>query len=190
MSEVKKVDAGSPGNAHWSRRSVLAGAAVAATVGSVGIVGLNSSPAGAASIPYFYDVTAYGATGNGTTPDDAAINSAISAAGSAGGGVVWFPAGHYLLTNTITVPEGVSLEGVGADTSGASSPGGSWIYIRASQNGHSFTPVIVRGYGSAIRRLGFNYPEQSTTNLDIGYSNYAIEVLLTEDVVIEDVFSL
>ncbi|MFD2162128.1 glycoside hydrolase family 28 protein [Paradesertivirga mongoliensis] len=43
-----------------------------------------------------YDVKAYGATGNGTTVDSDAINKAINAAASAGGGTVIFPAGTYL----------------------------------------------------------------------------------------------
>ena len=41
------------------------------------------------------DVRAYGATGDGTTIDTAAINKAIDAAAAAGGGTVHFPAGTY-----------------------------------------------------------------------------------------------
>lgn len=43
-----------------------------------------------------FDVRAYGATGDGTTLDTDAINRAITAASSAGGGTVYFPAGTYL----------------------------------------------------------------------------------------------
>jgi polygalacturonase len=42
-----------------------------------------------------FDVKAYGATGDGTTIDTAAINKAIDAAAAAGGGTVAFPAGTY-----------------------------------------------------------------------------------------------
>jgi len=42
-----------------------------------------------------FDVRAYGAKGDGTTIDTAAINSAIEAAAAAGGGTVFFPAGNY-----------------------------------------------------------------------------------------------
>ena len=38
----------------------------------------------------------YNATGDGVTNDATAINSAVTAAQSAGGGVVYFPAGHYI----------------------------------------------------------------------------------------------
>lgn len=43
-----------------------------------------------------YDVTVFGARGDGKTLDTAAINQAIAAAAAAGGGTVTFPAGTYL----------------------------------------------------------------------------------------------
>lgn len=43
-----------------------------------------------------FDVRAYGAAGDGKTLDTPAINRAIEAAASAGGGLVLFPAGTYL----------------------------------------------------------------------------------------------
>ena len=46
--------------------------------------------------PVVYDVRAFGAAGDGKTLDSAAINKAIDAANSAGGGTVFFPAGTYL----------------------------------------------------------------------------------------------
>src|SRR6476660_10450839 len=42
-----------------------------------------------------YDVRAFGAKGDGKTLDTPAINKAIDAAASAGGGTVNFPAGTY-----------------------------------------------------------------------------------------------
>ncbi|HTR40325.1 MAG TPA: glycosyl hydrolase family 28-related protein, partial [Pseudomonadales bacterium] len=55
-----------------------------------------------------FNVMNYGATGNGASLDSPAINSAIAAAGAAGGGVILFPAGKYFcgsihLTNNITM---------------------------------------------------------------------------------------
>lgn len=62
---------------------------------------------------YFYNVVDYGATGDGTTDDLVAVNAAIAAANTAGGGVVWFPAGTYRVTSQITWYRGVSLWGGG-----------------------------------------------------------------------------
>ena len=44
----------------------------------------------------WYDVQDFGAKGDGKTLDTAAINAAIAAAGTNGGGTVFFPAGNYL----------------------------------------------------------------------------------------------
>lgn len=50
--------------------------------------------------------TAYGAVGNGTTDDTASIQSAINAAVTAGGGIVYFPPGTYKCAGTLTVSSG------------------------------------------------------------------------------------
>jgi hypothetical protein len=65
---------------------------------------------------FFYNVksTAYGAEGDGTTDDTTAITSAITAAGVSGG-IVFFPAGVYRITSSLTLPANVSLLGLGAE---------------------------------------------------------------------------
>jgi hypothetical protein len=72
-----------------------------------------------------FNVKAYGATGNGTTNDSASVQNAINAAVSAGGGMVYFPAGTYFLdapkagaTVAITNsrPDIISLVGIGMGT--------------------------------------------------------------------------
>jgi hypothetical protein len=60
---------------------------------------------------------AYGATGDGTTNDSAAIQGAIDAAEAAGGGIVFFPKGTYRHNSTLTIPAGVSLLGAGPGAS-------------------------------------------------------------------------
>jgi hypothetical protein len=61
-----------------------------------------------------YSVTSYGAVGNGTADDTAAFNSAVTAAQSAGGGIILIPKGTYKITSTITVSTAsVQFNGVG-----------------------------------------------------------------------------
>jgi len=56
-------------------------------------------------------VKTFGATGNGTTDDTAAINAALVAANAAGGGIVVMPWGTYLVSGTISIPPYVQLVG-------------------------------------------------------------------------------
>ena len=65
-----------------------------------------------------FNVKAYGATGNGSTDDTASIQRAIEAALAAGGGIVYLPAGRYLLKGTVTNSrvDLVSLVGSGMGT--------------------------------------------------------------------------
>jgi len=66
-----------------------------------------------------FDVRNYGTVGDGTTNDTAAIQTAIDAAHTAGGGTVYFPTGTYLIslgpsggaTGGITVTSNVTLQG-------------------------------------------------------------------------------
>jgi hypothetical protein len=74
-----------------------------------------------------YNVKAFGALGDNTTDDTAAIQSAIDTCAAAGGGIVWFPWGTYkLVTNplklysgaspTITAYSNITLAGTGSAT--------------------------------------------------------------------------
>ena len=58
---------------------------------------------------------AYGAIGDGTTDDTAAIQAAIDAAEAAGGGIVLLPPGTYKVTGALVIDSpGVSVVGIGA----------------------------------------------------------------------------
>ena len=60
-----------------------------------------------------YNVKAWGATGNGTTDDTVAIQAALSAAGTAGGGIVLLPPGTYLVSQQLVLQNNVALRGSG-----------------------------------------------------------------------------
>lgn len=79
---------------------------------------LNSSNApGTAPCPSIAPINVkllYGATGNGVTDDTTAIQNAINAACSAGGGRLYFPYGTYKTSATLTIQcSNVGLEGDG-----------------------------------------------------------------------------
>jgi parallel beta-helix repeat protein len=79
--------------------------------GVQGLQGLKGDTGAQGVVPGWVPVTAYGATGNGTTDDTAAIQAAIDAAPA--GSVVWFPAGTYRVSATIRLAPRRSYLGPG-----------------------------------------------------------------------------
>jgi hypothetical protein len=61
------------------------------------------------------NVRDFGAVGDGVTDDTTAIQTAITVAGTAGGGVVHLPLGSFRFTN-LTIPANITLRGVGLDS--------------------------------------------------------------------------
>jgi len=57
---------------------------------------------GGVGAPYWLNVKDFGATGDGSTDDTAAIQAAINAAIDQGGGTVYVPVGNYVITAPIT----------------------------------------------------------------------------------------
>ena len=98
-----------------------------------------------------YNVVTYGATGNGVTNDYAAIQAAITACANAGGGIVFFPVGTYLIMSTLIVNnDNVHLVGTGHGSiivagSGVASAQMLWVQ----------GPATTFRYGFAIYDLSF-----------------------------------
>jgi Pectate lyase superfamily protein len=114
--------------------SVLAGAGPAAAASS-------SSSSGTVSLDWL-DVTdtayAGGATGDGSTDDTAAIQAALDAIGG-GGGVVYFPYGHYLISAPLTAVSGTML--LGECSFG--------MYPAGTAGGQAPTIVLAKGFSGA-----------------------------------------
>jgi hypothetical protein len=55
----------------------------------------------------------FGATGDGVTDDTAAIQDAIDAVNSTGGGEVYFPAGNYIISSGLTLYSNIRYQGAG-----------------------------------------------------------------------------
>lgn len=77
----------------------------------------GSGRRGHGPVPSVYDVTKFGAKGNGETDDTNAIQAAIDAAGADGGGIVYLPAGTFNVDETLTVTDDhVAIIGAGKGT--------------------------------------------------------------------------
>jgi polygalacturonase len=125
---------------------------------AVGALALAVAPSASAATTL--NVRDYGATGNGSTNDTAAINRAITAANAAAGGaIVQFPAGTYRSANSIHMKSNVTLQlDSGATIMGASGTG----YDQAEPNpydayqdyGHShFHDAMI--WGDRLTNIGF-----------------------------------
>lgn len=76
-----------------------------------------------------FDVTHYGAVANDGNYDDAAIQAAIDAAELAGGGLVFFPAGRFMVSPNETVGENIFINGSNIVLKGSGSgAGGTEIF--------------------------------------------------------------
>lgn len=84
---------------------------ILALVSALGVAGcgvaVHSGSSGSTSVSgETFEVTKYGATGNGTSDDSGAITAAFNAAWSAGGGTVHFPCGEYNVETISTLAPG------------------------------------------------------------------------------------
>src|SRR4051812_37772159 len=111
------------GNFHWPQL-ILAGSILCVSAAARASDPLSTPAAGPATTSAVnnngqrvFDVKTYGAAGDRSTDDTAAIRSAITAA-SATGGVVFFPPGVFVLPSLLTCKSltNVSFQGSGRST--------------------------------------------------------------------------
>ncbi len=103
------------------------GLTVAGAVSAGSVSASTVSAANSASIGPRYDVTQFGATGNGTTDDTAAIQAAFNACWNGGnppyGGVVEFPGTRtYVISSTVNIFDGCKIEGIEDNHFGSQGP--------------------------------------------------------------------
>jgi len=88
-----------------------------------------------------YNVKAYGAVGDGVADDTTSIQAAIDAANTAGGGLVYFPKGTYLVTG-LNLYNYITLQGIGKHGSVIKASGDGEIVTGTAQSGTSSTIVL------------------------------------------------
>lgn len=99
-------------------------------------------------------ITDYGASANDSIDDDSALQQAIVALGGRFG-VVYFPAGEYNFSTSISLPDSVVIKGAGADsTTFIFDFGGTAanVFNVSGGSGGSFAP-IASGYGRGSQKL-------------------------------------
>jgi hypothetical protein len=107
-------------------------------------------------------VNSFGAKGDGHTDDTAAIQAAINAAGSAGGGSVVFNVARYYTTGTFVLPRGVVLCGAieGPFDVAGLNPASTAIAPTILVTNNSAPFLTLQGFGAGVTDLLFHYPNQ------------------------------
>lgn len=125
------------------------------------------------TIPGYFNVQDYGATGLGKANDSPSIQYAINAAAAHGGGIVWFPPGLYLIdkgadtglgaTRGFTIDASVILAGAGTgkpqfNDNPSSNPfatNGSKLLV----TNHGIVPIVITGWGTVIRDIAIYHQQ-------------------------------
>jgi hypothetical protein len=94
--------------------------------------------------PTVYNVKGYGAVGNGTTDDTTAVQAAITAVEAAGGGVIYFPVGTFLLSPLTITGSGITIVGSGWSSILKLAPSSNDYLIKLSPGSGSVTIDISR----------------------------------------------
>lgn len=93
-----------------------------------------------------FNVTDYGAVGDGITDDTISINTAISAAIANGGGTIYFPMGKYLVSDTISIANhNIYLAGDGMYLS---------VIYRTGNYGNTVEFIGDAGSGAPVSNIG------------------------------------
>jgi polygalacturonase len=146
--------------------ALLSAGAVVAALAATPLLASNAQAAAPAAASgaqpaatQVFNVKNFGAKGNGSANDSGAINSAVTAANSAGGGTVEFPSGTYKSQNTVHLKSNVTLQlDSGSTIVGSNAKG----YDKAEANpndkfqdfGHShFHDAMF--FGDSLTNIGF-----------------------------------
>lgn len=126
----------------------------------------------------FFNVKAFGATGNGSTDDTTAIQNTINACNTAGGGVVYLPAATYKTTASLKLYSGVSpsivaYQNVTLMGAGSNSTTGTIINFQPTTFFYAFTIT------SHSASLGATYTNNSITFTVVGAVTSSTTVIMS-----------
>ncbi len=126
----------------------------------------------------------YGAVGDGTTDDTAAFQNAMNAAHTAGGGIIFVPAGNYAFYSNLTVPWGVTLHGDWKDwTTGTTGSVGTTFKVYFGSGQTTNAPFIFMNPTAALWGINFWYPNQNPNSI----TPYPFTIGLSDDVLVQNV---
>ena len=125
--------------------------------------------------------TNYGVDPRGVKDSTSAIQTALFDMMNLGGGVVYLPAGKYLIKNSLYIPSGCMLQGDWQDPNSTATPEYGTVILACPNpltekeiNNHDAAPLVRVATNAAICGMTFYYPNQSLDNpIPYGYTIYA-----------------
>lgn len=110
------------------------------------------------------DLSSFGLKADGVTDDTSAIQKALDATAKAGG-TLRLPAAKYLVAGSLTIPSGVSLEGVHDAPVGQGPLTGTVILTTGGRDKEDAPALFEMGSAAMVRGLMIFYPEQAATDI-------------------------
>ncbi|MBO4413212.1 MAG: hypothetical protein J5830_00755 [Clostridia bacterium] len=114
-----------------------------------------------------FNITSYGADRNGKKDVSAALQSALDDAAKAGGGIVYVPAGRYLLENPVTGGDNICIQGAHPGAQGAAADfSGSVLLVKYGKNqkADGRAAVTLTGENSGVTGITVYYPDNGIYN--------------------------
>ena len=145
----------------------------------------------------YISVLSFGAKGDENTDDTAAFQRALIECARQGGGIVYAPAGKYLIKSHLTIPEAVTLQGTWQAPATIMKPergeglplAGTVLLAVAGAGRADGVPFITLRTNATLKGVIIFYPEQTKTNPPIPYPwTVATGPGMTENPAIIDVF--
>jgi hypothetical protein len=136
---------------------------------AIALCPVTQGPQLGSSMPGRVCVLDYGAVADGRTDCTEAFQTALDAMGEMGGGVVWVPAGRYMIRGHLTVPPEVTLRGVWETAGREADGGGSFLLAVEGAGSEEGAPFITLRGHATLKGLAVLYPEQRNENPPVPY---------------------
>ncbi|MFB9278826.1 glycosyl hydrolase family 28-related protein [Cohnella cellulosilytica] len=112
-----------------------------------------------------YDVTDYGAKGDGAADETSVFQRLLDSIGRLGGGTLFVPEGKYAIRGNLYVPKGVTLRGEWKKPVKGEPVRGTILMAYAGRGDEEAPPLLTLESSSAVRDVAIWYPEQTPDDI-------------------------